>query len=358
MRERHFRAVLLLLEEAIRIFEEVPLNERYLDGKALKYLRKGVDMLRRSLRMVQPVVLGKVKGSYICVILIATETRPTPRLLEDAYAANGDGAGIAWREEGKVHWKKGLDLDRFKQLCADVPLPFIGHCRIASIGGVRASLTHPFPVSARVPLALEGTTTGAVVFHNGHWGEWSKELKQVILASGGKYQIPPGVWSDSRAIAFMVHVYGMGILDLLNEKTVGFSPKECEVAGYGWDEIDGITVSNTFFKNRAAGFRQGQTYPQNYTSPMCKDRRCTRRDVDKVTGFCPDHQVREVRVGGSEVAPEPTPFEVACRLFSEGRATEVMKLVDSKKLSKKQMKKARKRWESLILTSHPMVVTH
>ena len=45
----------------------------------------------------------------MCVILICPETvRPKPEVLYACHEANPHGAGVAWREGGRVRWQKNL----------------------------------------------------------------------------------------------------------------------------------------------------------------------------------------------------------------------------------------------------------
>ena len=188
----------------------------------------------------------------MCVIMIVSKNRPSEKMVAGAYKTNDHGAGIAWREkagDGKtpiVRWKKGLKEDEMQKLCKDLPLPYIAHFRIASCGGQNPLLCHPFPVSKEVDLALEGQTKGYVLFHNGHWGEWKFFCRETALKTGNK--IPNGPWSDSRAMAWAAHNFGIGILEMIDEKSVAFGPSDIEVMrGTGWEEVDGVWCSNKSF---------------------------------------------------------------------------------------------------------------
>src|SRR3990167_4580457 len=125
------------------------------------------------------------------------------------FSANDHGGGVAWREGGLVHWKKGLDEAEMQEFVAALPLPFVAHFRIASCGAKSKELCHPFPVSKDASLALEGTTKGYVLFHNGHWAEWKPFTKETALKMGRP--LPTGQWSDTRAMAWAAHNYGLGI---------------------------------------------------------------------------------------------------------------------------------------------------
>ncbi len=221
----------------------------------------------------------------MCVLAIIDTVRPSFEMVEKMWKTNPDGGGVAWREDGKVHWKKGLDEEEMQEFCATLPLPFIAHFRIASVGGARPILTHPFLISETTETELEGVTEGHVLFHNGHWGVWKKEMWEAAKYLSA--QIPTGYWSDTRALAWMAYNYGLGSLYMIDEKVVAYGPSDMEiVAGSGWSKVDNIWVSNTLFNK---DWKDTWTGGTNYQSTMCKEKTCTNRNLDK-EGFCPIHK--------------------------------------------------------------------
>jgi hypothetical protein len=117
------------------------------------------------------------------------------KLLEEAWAINPDGAGIAWADGKEVHWRKGfMRLKDFVEFYYEgTPSPIgshVMHFRLASAGGDDQSFTHPFPVSTefRDLYKLSGSTTKAVLFHNGTVPDFGT----------------PGVMSDSQEIALLI----------------------------------------------------------------------------------------------------------------------------------------------------------
>lgn len=197
----------------------------------------------------------------MCVISVSAKERTTPEMVAKMFQANHHGAGIAWREEGHVVWKKGLDLEEVTELCNQVPLPYVVHFRIPSVGGPSLFLTHPFPIQKDVPLELEGKTKTPVMFHNGHWNAWKTTMLDASIRGNGK--IPLGKWSDSRAMAWMAAHYGVGMLEFIDEKAVVFGPTELELFGnFGWSKVgEGIWVSNKGWENeRVAGFDRAPFY--------------------------------------------------------------------------------------------------
>lgn len=190
----------------------------------------------------------------MCVIAFVDDNSPRPSeaMVGKMYLANEYGAGIAWREEknGKkiVRWKKGLEMEEAQRLVKEVPKPFVIHFRIPSCGGPHRSLNHPFPVDSEAGLYFDGETEGSVLFHNGTWSDWRKFC--LDTASRQPEKFPIGRWSDSRAMAWCASIYGLGILELINEKVIVFGPEKIDIFGDGWDEEEGVFVSNKGWKSR------------------------------------------------------------------------------------------------------------
>lgn len=176
----------------------------------------------------------------MCVILCATTTRLTDSMIERAAATNPDGNGIAWIADGAVEYRKGLLLEEVQDLAAVLPRPYVFHARIASVGGVRPELCHPFPLDRRLnPNQLRGRSGKGVLFHNGHWSDWRE-----ALAPAG-----PGYWSDSRAMAELVARFGPEAIPAFvpdSQRVVLLTPRGIERFGQGWTETSrGVWASNT-----------------------------------------------------------------------------------------------------------------
>lgn len=213
----------------------------------------------------------------MCVILIAPKVRPTDAMIEACHASNDKGAGIAWREGGRVRWKKGLlTVTEMQELAATKPLPYVLHFRIPTVGGPRKDLAHPFPIDKSIPNTLEGTTKGFVLFHNGHWNKWRETMLEAVVNTSTK--LPAGKYSDSRAMAFCAAIYGIPFLDIIDEKFVAFGPgdEDIEVSTFGWTLVEGVWASNTGWQHRPAWHRRhdkdkegealdlrGHNYPHN-----------------------------------------------------------------------------------------------
>jgi hypothetical protein len=172
----------------------------------------------------------------MCVILVCEQVAPTKEVLEACHADNPQGMGIAWREKDVIQWDKGLHL-KVKDILdriAKIKFPYVIHFRVASVGGACEELCHPFPYGA-VDQRGRGASKYGVLFHNGTFHAWKHEVKQAAIYSNTR--VPSGRWSDSRGMAFLTGIYGTGLLELLDEKTVALTPSECTIFGtlnQGW----------------------------------------------------------------------------------------------------------------------------
>lgn len=330
----------------------------------------------------------------MCVIFIAESKRPTPEQVAAMYEANGDGCGFAYRiNDGldkdknpinpRVRWEKGLmTLAEAQKMAAELPLPYVGHCRIQTVGGKKAALCHPFPILKNVPLDLKGTTNGFVLFHNGHWGSWRTSVLEAVWKTGA--QIPSGKWSDSRAMAWSAAHFGTAILEFIDEKSVAYSADKVDLTGKDWDEEDGVWYSNKNWKrclpNKTGGvvginnshgsFRSGDgrmghvadwrpTSATEQANRICKFGSCVK---DRVQGkeFCKVHQEDQEKKDKDRITNTAHKNDdLAVRLLADsgfkgggpvgdGPFDRLGKMWQEKEISKKQYKKARKKMEKMI----------
>lgn len=151
----------------------------------------------------------------MCVIAAVDKSgkRPSPGQIDAMWQRNPEGGGLAWLDGKKVVFQKGLNLGEIQDLIKMVPQPFVAHFRISTCGGVTKRLTHPFLVQDDCPLILKGATTSPVLFHNGVWGNWEKKMEDICIRTGWK--IPTGIWSDSRAMAWIASHIGLGFLEFV-----------------------------------------------------------------------------------------------------------------------------------------------
>jgi hypothetical protein len=181
----------------------------------------------------------------LCVAIAASKNLPTKTQLEDCEDANGDGGGVAWLHEGAVHWKKWVKASAIWEMISEgmVKPPCLIHFRIATTGGVRPELCHPFPVSRKASTATRGTAK-QVLIHNGIWHNWSEKVLGSIIKRGGQDQVK-GPWSDSRALAWLAFRYGDAVLRLSEQKIATLDNKgSIRIYGRGWELIDGVAYSN------------------------------------------------------------------------------------------------------------------
>lgn len=309
----------------------------------------------------------------MCVILVAKATRPTEEMVERAFDHNKDGFGIAWREFqrnaagevtlAEVVWKKGvMDVDEAQRLCQDAPLPYTAHFRVASVGGVKPTLTHPFLVDEAASLLLEGRTPGSVLFHNGHWSPWADKALEAAINSDS--QIPIGDWSDTRAIAWMVHLYGPGFMELLTtQKGVLMAAKSLAVytGGDGWKKINDVWCSNDYFwTGRSRSSTHSTVYGKLCSLGRCRDRAevggefCKAHDPATVTAELVDEDSPEMNGNTTAAVPE-TPLNSLAIITGGGKRplAEVLSLKEAeglyqdKLISKGLVKKFRKEYQAM-----------
>ncbi len=71
----------------------------------------------------------------MCCIAACYLERLTDQIIDDMCFSNADGFGMAWIEGGKVRWQKGLDDIKAKLFARHLPLPYVAHARLATVGG-------------------------------------------------------------------------------------------------------------------------------------------------------------------------------------------------------------------------------
>lgn len=260
----------------------------------------------------------------MCVIAICENAkgRPTEEALEAMWDANSDGAGIAWQEKKRVRFKKGLGWEEVRDLALTVPVPFVVHFRISSVGPVTGALTHPFPINASASLEQNGTAE-RVLFHNGTWTDWQKEGRLAVFNSGAK--LPTGRWSDTRMMALIAHYYGEGILDLIGEKVVTFGAgglKDINVYGRPWSIFNkdnmNMLVSNMFWEGRYETIKRAKAAVQNalILAPSSNPPQAEQTEAQRVHGPVWQDQQRTA-TAGPEVPATGRPFTKPLSFFEE-----------------------------------------
>jgi hypothetical protein len=113
-----------------------------------------------------------------------------------------------------------------------------------------------------VPTVLKGSAD-AVLFHNGHWNDWKDVCLKTILNKRVKF--PAGLWSDSRAVAWLIKQDGKGILSLIEgmNRFAILSPKGIERWG-DWKTVEGVVCSNDYWEKKVwQNNYQGSSYMGN-----------------------------------------------------------------------------------------------
>jgi len=190
----------------------------------------------------------------MCQIAVCKKRPLTEKEIEEFWRSNSDGAGIAWFENKKVHYKKGfMKLEELKKWylkrCYDFG-PHAVHFRLKSAGDKVPELTHPFPVEPQFNLSLEGITD-SVLFHNGTVSDYRNYLILLSLIKGVK--IPKNV-SDSAVIAVLVYYCGENILNEGYNRFALLKNGNIELFG-SWREEDGIMLSSYTHAVRSWGWK-------------------------------------------------------------------------------------------------------
>lgn len=198
----------------------------------------------------------------MCVIVTGTQRKPDLDTLTRCEKHNDHGGGMAWAtRSGEVVFRKDMKAEEMHTILSSLKndRPWACHFRLATVGGKTAELNHPFPIEDDVPLAIAGKTH-AVLFHNGHWGDWQNRGLQEILRWG--YAPLTGALSDSRVVAWMVHHHGPGVLRFMPGKFCVLDGDKATIwpdpdKSSDWTERDGIFYSNTHWD---------RSYTPSYTS--------------------------------------------------------------------------------------------
>lgn len=196
----------------------------------------------------------------MCVILACEDEKPSLDILESCECANADGAGIAWFDNtGKASYKKNMTAKELDAFITDLPLPYVIHFRLASVGGKNPLLTHPFEVSIDSPLRLEGSADKLLV-HNGHINDWDMYL----AAAGIDTPEDKSPMSDSRAIAMIISKNNEKFLDKLrgNYVLIDATKERFRLFGHFTKE-NGIYYSNMIWKYRTRSISSSCFVNQN-----------------------------------------------------------------------------------------------
>ncbi len=132
----------------------------------------------------------------MCVIVVSPiGEKVAADVFRRMWHVNDDGFGMFFRTRDGVGVVKGImSLEEAWDTYASMPdgTPHVIHFRLATHGGVRPELTHPFVVDERSPLYMRGVLQAPVLAHNGVWHLYSLRRPPKPLS---------GPESDSRVLA-------------------------------------------------------------------------------------------------------------------------------------------------------------
>jgi predicted glutamine amidotransferase len=132
----------------------------------------------------------------MCVIAVSPVGKKVAReVFERMWRSNDDGFGMMYRTREGVAVVKGiLNEEEAWETYSQLPegVPHVLHFRLATHGGVKPELTHPFVVSEDSPLVQAGVSERPVLAHNGVWSLHALKQKEVRLE---------GPVSDTRVLA-------------------------------------------------------------------------------------------------------------------------------------------------------------
>lgn len=262
----------------------------------------------------------------MCVIYACGSVLPDKEELHRGAWKNDDGAGVGWlnAEKKRVCWKKGMkDEDEVLEFIKDekIPFPLAIHFRTASAGGASPFLTHPFPVGKGVPVWLEGDAN-ELLFHNGHLGKWEELVLQAGLAA--KDPFPEGPWSDTRAMAWLTHLKGPGVLRFIHDssRVLLFHANPEVDEGEEADPWDHFSFWGSWVGKQADGFVQSiSTEYYNRGGVVVYGK-----------GYTPPNQGPS---GVVDTTPRPTTVQDAKNVWSIGELSEILTTME------KELKDAR-----------------
>ena len=202
----------------------------------------------------------------MCVICHKPENvkLPSKQTFEDMWGANRDGAGVMWRDGGKVRYVKGFMkeadfmkwLDDNREMLNDKECAF--HFRITTHGGTNKENCHPFPLDLKTdPHALSGCCK-SVLMHNGILPLKPRDKKYsdtVELTLRAKDSGEPEKYIDSVA-EFVAQ----------SSRLLVFTPKFTHFIGT-WHKRkndDGCTYSNLNFEAVGVSYGRGFGFGDGY----------------------------------------------------------------------------------------------
>jgi len=217
----------------------------------------------------------------MCLLAIVRNAKKFEKIVDKVWEANPDGAGLAWRVDEGVQYRKGLmDLREFRKAfneVAKLSKEFVVHFRLGTSGPRSPILTHPFVVSPRLVRKLEGVAK-LVVFHNGVVAEWEAfdVLYRALFLDNAK------ALSDTEAIARILSKLDFGarveFLKHLGGKWLVYGKKSLLRIGK-WEEVDGNLLSN---KNWQTKVKYGYSYYEYWFEQQKKNEIVAKQFMDNI----------------------------------------------------------------------------
>lgn len=213
----------------------------------------------------------------MCIIAIKKAGQPIPNenILETMFKNNSDGAGFAYNLKAKVIIQKGyMTYNAFRKALKKVEdtvdihnTSMLFHFRIATHGGVKPALCHPFPLSRKIPnLKRLYTSTELAIVHNGVIpidvkGDISDTMKYIRTSLSDRSNKNPEFYRSKRQ--------RRAILAEINSKMAFL---DCNGNVYTVGEFitdNGIMYSNSNYKERTFTFSLWDDYmSQRIVSPV------------------------------------------------------------------------------------------
>jgi len=238
----------------------------------------------------------------MCVIICVEDGEyPSKKTLKNAESVNPHGGSIAWlNKDGTKSYKKGIKSKEIHNIINKKLIPqgietAIIHFRIASIGGIKKKLCHPFEISGKVELNMENmNTTKDLLFHNGTWSEYEEALIEYLKSAKTPQLIPRGEYSDSRIMAYLASKIGYkAIAKQVKgwDKVAILTDKGIKRYGSNWCDVKNNKCSNNYFlpvKYNDIDVLNWGTYTSGYNKGFTKA-----KDVDTI-GYLNEDEILEM----------------------------------------------------------------
>lgn len=181
----------------------------------------------------------------MCVIIYGPLKDLPREVFRRCFQANPHGAGLAWREGGKIKFEKGfMKLEPLLERIYHLPdTEMVVHFRLRSSGPEGPEMTHPFIIKKEEKTPLRGSTVSSVLFHNGTLdGFGSATLSDTAEFAQWLAEIPERYWAK--------------ILGLTGDKFVILKERETLLVGHFWT-YKGCKFSNLAWEPSWRFYRQG-----------------------------------------------------------------------------------------------------